>query len=129
MDSLHLYAENAREIRRLQEEIVTWRGWASMAARRLDSVPGQGGGQDRMSRAVEQITELEQQLAGQLEQRVRLRRQAESLVESLPDPLQREVCRHRFFNEKSLEAIAEELDTSVKTVRRRLSLVKRETVK
>ena len=110
---LSRYRDNEREIRRLREEIERWRSTAYAVGLRLSPTGGGGSGVDRLQVNVEQLVQLQNRLARQYDERVRLREEIEDAIETVPEERLRLLLRYRYIDGWTWERISVELSYDV----------------
>lgn len=114
---LSRYRLSELEVRRLSEEIARWESQAAALTARYGTSGG-GGGDDHLQRAVEKMLELRDQLAGQLEERIALRREIEEAIAGVEDERLRELLRLRYLEGWTWEKIAMQMKYSYRQVTR-----------
>ena len=116
---LRQYQEGQRESVRLERELEVWR---SRAEKITPGLGGEGGGTrsggDRIQGAVEQLVELQEQLAGQLAALAQMRKKIEEEINGVEEPRLREILRLRYINGYTWERVAEEMNYSFRQVTR-----------
>lgn len=109
------YRLNLLEIERLKDEIARWRSLAEYGG---GSLVLEGMGTGSMADAVERMILLEEELAVQLDKRVRRRRAMERTVNTVANEGQRVLLRLRYIDGMGFERIAETMGYCLRQVTR-----------
>lgn len=102
---LSRYADNEREIRRLEEELCRWESRAQKMTSSFSHTPSHRG-DDRIQSAVDQIVELRNLLYDRLVDATELRRQIALSVSTVPEQRLRLLLEYRYIDDLTWEAVA-----------------------
>lgn len=105
---LSRYADNEREIRRLEEEISRWESRAEKVTSSFSHAPSHCG-EDRIQSAVDEIVELRNLLYDRLVDATELRRQIAQSISSVPEQRLRLLLEYRYIDDLTWEAVASAL--------------------
>ena len=114
---LKRYQESLRAERSLLEEIEVLRTEAARVTQALTGVPGGGDGQ-AIPRAVERIADAESRLASAYGAALAVRQQVKDAIDTVADPLRRDILTRRYILGQRWERIAAENDRDLRWVLR-----------
>ncbi len=109
---LRSYQALCRELERTQEELAQWRSRAEQVTRVCSGLPAGGGRGDRLPQCVEQIAQLEEELAQTLIQLTISRKALEQAIFTVPQQELRQLLRYRYIDGLTLERTAEAMGYS-----------------
>ncbi len=99
------YADNEREIRRLEEEICRWESRAQKMTAGYSHTPSHRG-EDRVQSAVDEIVELRNLLYDRLVDATELRRQIAQAISVVPERRLRLLLEYRYIDGWTWEEVA-----------------------
>ncbi len=105
---LSQYADNEREIKRLEEEICRWESRAEKVTTSFSHAPSHSG-EDRIQSAVDEIVELRNLLYDHLVDATELRRQIAQAISTVPEQRLRLLLEYRYIDDLTWEAVASAL--------------------
>ena len=115
---LRRYRDAQRTMRRLLEELEQLRSEAASVSQALSGAPSGGGDGQAIPRAVERIADAESRLASAYGAALAERSQVEKVIETVPDPLRRDILIRRYILGQRWERIAVSLDRDMRWVLR-----------
>ena len=115
---LRRYRDAQRTMCRLLEELAQLRAEAASVSQALSGIPSGGGDGQAIPRAVERIADAESRLASAYGTALAERSQVEKVIETVPDPLRRDILTRRYILGQRWERIAAELDRDMRWVLR-----------
>lgn len=102
---LSQYADNEREIRRLEEEICRWESRAEKMTGSFSHAPSHRG-EDRVQSAVDEIVELRNLLYDRLVDATELRRSIAQAISVVPEQRLRLLLEYRYIDGMTWEEVA-----------------------
>lgn len=114
---LRRYRDAQRAERRLIEELAQLRAEAASVTQALTGMPGSGDGQ-AIPRAVERILDAQQRLAAEAARCAAARAEVKAAIDTVADPLRRDILTRRYILGQRWERIAAELDRDMRWVLR-----------
>lgn len=105
---LSRYADNEREIRRLEEEICRWESRAERMTSSFSHTPSCRG-DDRLQSAVDEMVELRGLLYDRLVDATELRRQIAQAISAVPQQRLRLLLEYRYIDDLTWEQVASAL--------------------
>lgn len=115
---LRRYREAVRAERRLIEELSQLRAEAASVSQALSGAPGGGGDGQAIPRAVERIADAESRLASAYGAALAVRQQVKDAIDTVADPLRRDILTRRYILGQRWERIAAENDRDLRWVLR-----------
>lgn len=115
---LNQYREAEAEAARLDLEITRLYSCAERATMVLKRTPGGGGDGRTLERAVEAIVDMADKLGAERLKAIRLRREIEDAIASVPDGQLRMLLRYRYVDGMTWERIAVNMNLDARWVRR-----------
>ena len=115
---LKRYQESLRTERRLIEELAQLRAEAASVSQALSSAPSGGGDGQAIPRAVERIAAAESRLASAYGAALAARAEVKDAIDTVPDPLRRDILTRRYILGQRWERIAADLDRDKRWVLR-----------
>ena len=115
---LRKYLESDREIDRLQEELIRCRSIATKITPIVTNAPGGHGG-NRLQSAVEKISELENQIAGEIEKWRKLRDEIITAISKIDDYQLRTILAKRYLRGDKWEQIAVDMQYDYRWILRK----------
>lgn len=95
---LNRYQRARRKERRLREVIRTERARCEATSAALTGMPHGGAEADKLGHGVSLLLDYQQDLAAQLVESERVRREIEAAIAALPDPMQREALTGHYVD-------------------------------
>lgn len=114
---LRRYREAVQREETLAQEIEALRCQAARVTQALTGMPGGGDGQ-AIPRAVERIMETQMLLAAEAVRAVNVHDQVKAAIDTVPDPLRRDILTRRYILGQRWERIAAENDRDLRWVLR-----------
>lgn len=99
------YADNEREIKRLEEEICRWESRAQRVTSSFSHAPSHCG-DDRLQSAVDEMVELRNLLYDRLVDSTELRRQIALAISTVPEQRLRLLLEYRYIDDLTWEEVA-----------------------
>lgn len=115
---LRRYRDAQRTMRRLLEELAQLRAEAASVSQALSGMPSDGGDGQAIPRAVERIADAESRLAAAYGAALAERSRVKDAIDTVPDPLRRDILIRRYILGQRWERIAAELDRDMRWVLR-----------
>ena len=115
---LKRYQESLRAERRLIEELAQLRAEAASVSQALSSAPSGGGDGQAIPRAVERIAAAESRLASAYGAALAVRAEVKDVIDTVADPLRRDILTRRYILGQRWERIAADLDRDKRWVLR-----------
>ena len=116
---LRRYQDSLRQEKELAEEVEQLRARACRVSPAFTGMPGAQGDGQALPRAVEKILQAQLELQQQIEQGDVIRRQIVAVLESIPDPRDRELLRRKYLLGQRWETISEKMGLELRWVYRR----------
>lgn len=116
---LRRYQDSLRQEKELAEEVEQLRARACSCSLAFTGMPGAQGDGQALPRAVEKILQAQLELQRQIEQGDVIRRQIVAVLESIPDPRDRELLRRKYLLGQRWEIISEKMGLELRWVYRR----------
>ena len=113
---LRRYRDAQRTMRRLLEELAQLRAEAASVSVALSGMPSGGGDGQAIPRAVERIADAESRLAAAYDAALAERSQVEKVIETVPDPLRRDILIRRYILGQRWERIAADNNFTLRRV-------------
>ena len=114
---LYRYRDALRREKTIADEIEALRAEAARVTQALTGMPGGGDGQ-AIPRAVERILDAQQRLAAEAARCAAARAEVRAAIDTVPDPLRRDILTRRYILCQRWERIAAELDRDMRWVLR-----------
>ena len=112
-DELKRYKYISDEITQLRDEINRLRdGLMSPSGKVITWAPAAAKQDDKFAGTMAQIDELEHELKEKLEERIKLQRSIEHIIDSVDDPLYRVILRSRYIQGKTWKEICDQTNYS-----------------
>lgn len=115
---LRRYRDAQRTMRRLLEELAQLRAEAASVSASLSGMPSGGGDGQAIPRAVERIADAESRLASAYSTALAERSRVKDAIDTVPDPLRRDILTRRYILGQRWERIAADLDRDLRWVLR-----------
>lgn len=115
---LRRYRDAQRTMRRLLEELQQLQAEASSVSQALSGMPSGGGDGQAVPRAVERIEAAESRLASAYGTALAELNRVKDAIDSVPDPLRRDILTRRYILGQRWERIAADLDRDLRWVLR-----------
>ena len=113
---LKRYQESLRAERRLIEELAQLRAEAASVSQALSGMPSDGGDGQAIPRAVERIADAESRLASAYGTALAERSRVKDAIDTVPDPLRRDILTRRYILGQRWERIAADNDLVMRQV-------------
>lgn len=113
---LRRYRDAQRTMRRLLEELAQLRAEASSVSQALSGMPSDGGDGQAIPRAVERIADAESRLASAYGTALAERSRVKDAIDTVPDPLRRDILTRRYILGQRWERIAADNDLVMRQV-------------
>lgn len=113
---LRRYREAQRTERRLIEELAQLRAEAASVSAALSGMPSGGGDGQAIPRAVERIADAESRLASAYGAALAERSRVKDAIDTVPDPLRRDILTRRYILCQRWERIAAENNLTLRRV-------------
>ena len=113
---LRRYRDAQRTMRRLLEELAQLRAEAASVSVALSGMPSGGGDGQAIPRAVERIADAESRLVSAYGAALAERSQVEKVIETVPDPLRRDILIRRYILGQRWERIAADNNFTLRRV-------------
>lgn len=107
-----------RAERRLIEELAQLRAEAASVSQALSGMPSGGGDGQAIPRAVERILDAQQRLAAEAARCAAARAEVRAAIDTVPDPLRRDILIRRYILGQRWERVAADLDRDLRWVLR-----------
>lgn len=112
-DELERYKYISDEITQLWDEINRLRdGLMSPSGKVITWAPATAKQDDKFAEVMARIDEFEHELIGKLEERIKLQRSIEHVIDSVDDPLYRVILRSRYIQGKTWKEICDQTNYS-----------------
>ena len=118
VEFLRRYRDAQRTERRLIEEMAQLRAEAASVSQALSGTPGGSGDGQAIPRAVERIADAESRLASAYGAALAARAEVKDAIDTVPDPLRRDILTRRYILGQRWERIAADLDRDKRWVLR-----------
>ena len=115
---LRRYRDAQRTMRRCMEELSQLRAEAASVSVALSGMPSGGGDGQAIPRAVERIADAESRLASAYSTALAERSRIKDAIDTVPDPLRRDILTRRYILGQRWERIAADLDRDLRWVLR-----------
>ena len=115
---LRRYRDAQRTMRRLLEELAQLRAEAASVSAALSGMPSGGGDGQAIPRAVERIADAESRLASAYGTALAERSRVKDAIDTVPDPLRRDILIRRYILGQRWERVAADLDRDLRWVLR-----------
>ena len=115
---LRRYRDAQRTERRLIEELAQLRAEAASVSQALSGTPGGSGDGQAIPRAVERIADAESRLASAYGAALAVRAEVKDAIDTVADPLRRDILTRRYILGQRWERIAADLDRDKRWVLR-----------
>ena len=115
---LRRYRDAKRTMRRLLEELQQLRAEATSVSQALSGMPSGGGDGQAIPRAVERIEDAEIRLASAYGTALVELSRVKDAIDTVPDPLRRDILTRRYILGQRWERIAADLDRDLRWVLR-----------
>ena len=113
---LRRYRDAQRTMRRLLEELAQLRAEAASVSVALSGMPSGGGDGQAIPRAVERIADAESRLAAAYGAALAERSRVKDAIDTVPDPLRRDILTRRYILGQRWERIAADNDLVMRQV-------------
>ena len=113
---LRRYRDAQRTMRRLLEELAQLRAEAASVSQALTGAPSGGGDGQAIPRAVERIADAESRLASAYGAALSERNRVKDAIDTVPDPLRRDILTRRYILGQRWERIAADNDLVMRQV-------------
>ena len=113
---LRRYRDAQRTMRRLLEELAQLRAEAASVSAALSGMPSGGGDGQAIPRAVERIADAESRLASAYGTALAERSRVKDAIDTVPDPLRRDILTRRYILGQRWERIAADNDLVMRQV-------------
>ncbi len=113
---LRRYREAQRTERRLIEELAQLRAEAASVSQALSGAPSGGGDGQAIPRAVERIADAESRLVSAYGAALSERNRVKDAIDTVPDPLRRDILTRRYILGQRWERIAADNDLVMRQV-------------
>ena len=115
---LRRYRDAQRTMRRLLEELAQLRAEAASVSAALSGMPSGGGDGQAIPRAVERIADAESRLVSAYGAALSERNRVKDAIDTVPDPLRRDILTRRYILCQRWERIAADIDRDLRWVLR-----------
>ncbi len=115
---LRRYRDAQRTMRCLLEELAQLRAEAASVSAALSGMPSGDGDGQAIPRAVERIADAESRLASAYGTALAERSRVKDAIDTVPDPLRRDILTRRYILGQRWERIAADLDRDLRWVLR-----------
>ena len=115
---LRRYRDAQRTMRRLLEELQQLQAEATSVSQALSGMPSGGGDGQAIPRAVERIADAESRLVSAYGAALSERNRVKDAIDTVPDPLRRDILTRRYILGQRWEYIAVTLDRDMRWVLR-----------
>ena len=112
---LYRYRDALRREKTIADEIEALRAEAARVTQALTGMPGGGDGQ-AIPRAVERILDAQQRLAAEAARCAAARAEVRAAIDTVPDPLRRDILTRRYILGQRWERIAADNDLVMRQV-------------
>ena len=112
---LYRYRDALRREKTIADEIEALRTEAARVTQALTGMPGGGDGQ-AIPRAVERIMDAQQRLAAEAARCAAARAEVRAAIDTVPDPLRRDILTRRYILGQRWERIAADNDLVMRQV-------------
>ena len=113
---LYRYRDAQRTMRRLLEELAQLRAEAASVSVALSGMPSGGGDGQAIPRAVERIADAESRLVSAYGTALAERSQVKDAIDTVPDPLRRDILTRRYILCQQWERIAADNNFTLRRV-------------
>ena len=113
---LRRYRDAQRTMRRCMEELAQLRAEAASVSAALSGMPSGGGDGQAIPRAVERIADAESRLASAYGTALAERSRVNDAIDTVPDPLRRDILTRRYILGQRWERIAADNDLVMRQV-------------
>ena len=113
---LRRYRDAQRTMRRLLEELAQLRAEAASVSQALSGMPSDGGDGQAIPRVVERIADAESRLASAYGTALAERSRVKDAIDTVPDPLRRDILTRRYILGQRWERIAADNDLVMRQV-------------
>ena len=113
---LRRYRDAQRTMRRCMEELSQLRAEAASISAALSGMPSGGGDGQAIPRAVERIADAERRLASAYGTALAERSRVKDAIDTVPDPLRRDILIRRYILGQRWERIAADNDLVMRQV-------------
>lgn len=113
---LRRYRDAQRTMRRCMEELQQLRAEATSVSQSLSGMPSGGGDGQAIPRAVERIADAESRLASAYGTALAERSRVKDAIDTVPDPLRRDILTRRYILGQRWERIAADNDLVMRQV-------------
>lgn len=113
---LRRYRDAQRTMRRCMEELSQLRAEAASVSAALSGMPSGGGDGQAIPRAVERIADAESRLASAYGTALAERSRVKDAIDTVPDPLRRDILTRRYILGQRWERIAADNDLVMRQV-------------
>ena len=113
---LRRYRDAQRTMRRCMEELSQLRAEAASVSAALSGMPSGGGDGQAIPRAVERIADAESRLASAYGTALAERSRVNDAIDTVPDPLRRDILTRRYILGQRWERIAADNDLVMRQV-------------
>ncbi len=113
---LRRYRDAQRTMRRCMEELEQLRSEAASVSQALSGIPSGGGDGQAIPRAVERIADAESRLASAYGTALAERSRVNDAIDTVPDPLRRDILIRRYILGQRWERIAADNDLVMRQV-------------
>ena len=113
---LRRYRDAQRTMRRCMEELEQLRSEAASVSQALSGIPSGGGDGQAIPRAVERIADAESRLASAYGTALAERSRVNDAIDTVPDPLRRDILTRRYILGQRWERIAADNDLVMRQV-------------
>ena len=115
---LRRYRDAQRTMRRLLEELQQLQAEATSVSQALSGMPSGGGDGQAIPRAVERIEAAESRLVSAYGAALAELNQVKNAIDTVPDPLRRDILTRRYILGQRWERIAADIDRDLRWVLR-----------
>ena len=113
---LRRYRDAQRTMRRLLEELQQLQAEATSVSQALSGMPSGGGDGQAIPRAVERIADAESRLVSAYGAALSERNRVKDAIDTVPDPLRRDILTRRYILVQRWERIAADNDLVMRQV-------------
>lgn len=113
---LRRYRDAQRTMRRCMEELAQLRDEAASVSQALSGMPSDGGDGQAIPRAVERIADAESRLVSAYGAALSERNRVKDAIDTVPDPLRRDILTRRYILGQRWERIAADNDLVMRQV-------------
>lgn len=113
---LRRYRDTQRTMHRLLEELQQLQAEATIVSQALSGMPSGGGDGQAIPRAVERIADAESRLASAYGTALAERSRVKDAIDTVPDPLRRDILTRRYILGQRWERIAADNDLVMRQV-------------